>query len=114
MKKKHRALGKLEGAKYSTMTSSPLNKTFQDKRLKNQTIEFLKLAEQIHDDKNFIFSSQSKFGFTGKLGYNFQGKKFNRHTRGIGNNRIVLESLYSDRNAMQQVVITKNEQTSRK
>lgn len=112
----NRALSNPQAAGTSNTTSpqTSLYQSKQQKRLKNHTFEFLKLQEQLQDDKNFIFSSQSKFGFNSKLGYNFYPKKFNKHLRGLGNNRLFLESLYGDRQSLQQMIAEKNQQSSRK
>jgi hypothetical protein len=73
--------------------------------------EIQRLKEQLHDDKNFIFNSQSQFGFTSADGYNFTPAKFNKHSRGLGNNRVMFQS-QQDRCIFLENVIRKNQQTS--
>ena len=65
------------------------------------------MKDQLYDDKNFIFNSQNQFGFSSTSGYNFIDKRYNKHQRGIGNNKRFMDQAY-DRDTLREMISLNN------
>ena len=95
------------------MQATRKRKSRKVKKHTRMSIEIQRLKDQLYDDKNFIFNSQNQFGFTSQNGYNFHEAKFKKHQRGIGNNRLVLKSMY-DRDTLKEIIAQNTTQSRTK